>query len=362
MPVKKQNKKQNTEPHKYYGLIFAVITILLFITLCWYAYIYFVEQSTNKGIVHIKADRSPFKVIPEDPGGMVVKYTGKKVFDKITGASEDLTSGIKIIKEESPVSKEEIEKIIVENSSLGEEEYRTAAKTILNPILKMAKNKDVVKKEEEVKTFDDLIEIVNSKEVRRDEKVVDKDEKENIAVINDAFKSITQKVSGKKGEEKLKEKSGESRQRLSNGNVKITLKPKTLLTSPNENILSNAKVKSEKDKDTGKSKTTITFDRAPKSLIKNKRVKKMSSSKTAPGFYVQISSHTKLSDLETAWSLFKNKFSTIIGGKRKNVTEADIKGTRFYRLSFGPFKTKQQSQSTCDSIKVKGRDCLIKYY
>ncbi len=369
-----------------YGLIFAIISAFLFITLCWYAYIYFVEQSTDKGIVYIKADKTPFKIITDDPGGMKNDYTEKKVFNRITGQKENLSKNVNILEQERPVDKEEIAKIAQQNSLLKEEEYQDAAKTILTPIIRLSQEEDEKEEIEQVETFDDLVALVNDDQNDEadpqifegygddDEDDVAKEEvnqdrpADNALEINQVFASISNKIAGndnKSLQEKEEVKSSSKPSKNIPQNVKVALKPDSLLLAPRQNIIEDAKVEVEKNDKTGSNKTTITFAKAPKSLKKSSspsKVEVSDSSKTLPGFYVQVSSHTKLQDLETAWSTFKNRFSNIVSGANKNVNEANINGTKFYRLSFGPFSDKTQAQSKCSSIKVQGRDCLIKFY
>lgn len=338
------------------GIIFAIMSAAILITLCWYAYIYFVEQSTGKGVVYIKADRSPFKIMPDDPGGMIIEYTDKKVFDRITGDAEDLKSDLKIIEEERPMEKDEMERIAKENSIYDREEYKNAAKAILNPIVKKAKKEDVISADdikissEDKEEFENLVEEIANQE----------DEKKEVN-IKEVFKSITNKVTGGRSEEEVERTEAKAIPTIDiPKNIKIVSKPDDLVISYLEKkdgiMVEDADVKFEKDAETGKNKTTITFKRPPKSLAKK------GSAKTLPGFYVQISSHTKLSDLETAWSIFERKYSSVVGAAKKNISEADVSGKKFYRLSFGPYKTKQQATSKCKLLKSKGRDCLLKYY
>lgn len=396
--AKAGNNSDNSS--KNLGVVFAIISALLFITLCWYAYIYFVDQNTQKGIIYIKADRTPFKVVPDNPGGMVIEYTDKKVFDRITGASEKITrKNVAVIEEEKPLNDGQINALAMKYSNLDQEEYQNAAKVILEPIVKEAKqngddvevaaaaNYSVRKKsvinlenikadsnkelEDDKKGFEDIVNEVSSvNNVITNDNAKEKaeegsSENSNKNDIKEAFEDISNKMNGKAdGDKKAKPINSVVKE-----GVKVTRKPsKLLISEPDKQevvAVNNVDVKSTTDKKTGKSKTTILFGKnKPKSLSKSKKVDvdKSSTGKTAPGFYVQVSSHTKLSDLEKSWKIFKRKYGQVVSDANKNITKASVNGKQFYRLSFGAYKTKIQAQSKCKSLKAKGRDCLIKYY
>ena len=220
MSAKKKNPESKSDHNHYYGLVFAVFTAMIFITLCWYAYIYFVDQNTREGVVYIKADRSPFKVIPEDPGGMVVEYKDKKVFDKITGDSENLTEELKILENEEPLGKAHIMQI-VEKTDLEKEEYEQAARTILEPILKRAKQDEIENEDlsgDSPTTFEDLVEQIESSNQPEEQKNIEqvelpKEEVRDVALerivaedtnsLKEAFENMKGEVSGT---EKKKEK------------------------------------------------------------------------------------------------------------------------------------------------------------
>lgn len=85
--------------------IFAVISVVIFVALCWYAYNNFIIGSKKNGAVYIKADKSPIKIKPSDPGGLQVDHKDKQIFNTITGTDENEMKKVNIIKEEQPVNK-----------------------------------------------------------------------------------------------------------------------------------------------------------------------------------------------------------------------------------------------------------------
>ncbi|HCR85354.1 MAG TPA: hypothetical protein DIV86_01625 [Alphaproteobacteria bacterium] len=97
--------------------VFAAVSVVIFIALCWYAYNNFIAGTKSGSAVYIKADNSPFKVKPSEPGGMKIAHKDKQIFNTITGENEDLKTGIKVINEESPISKEKIISQATSNNS-----------------------------------------------------------------------------------------------------------------------------------------------------------------------------------------------------------------------------------------------------
>jgi len=436
-----KKKQEDKNSNGYYGLLFVTFTGLFFIAICWYAYLYFVGQKTRDGMVYIKADRSAFKIVPEDPGGMVIEYKDKLVFNKVSGEKEKISKNIKVIEDEKALSEDEISHLAAK-SELEQEEFEEAAKVILEPIMKKAKEVEKRLQNEDSEsepsiTLDDLMNRIESnkgenefvdapadvsafdefdisfgnqlennnaiiepaeqikikstedqielKEVKLKElspaEISDIEDSKNLEEskraeeLKEAMKNINNRIVKKvtgideakiENEERFKLPTIEVPQKISSFS-----KPKDLLLpSKTESLgainMANADVKVEKNEDTGKNKTTITFNKSPKSLNKKPKAapaaKRPSSSKTKPGFYVQVSSHTKMKDLETEWARFANRFATDVKGHERNVTEARVNGRKFYRLSFGPFSSKQLANRKCSTLKSKGADCLLKFY
>lgn len=140
--------------------IFAIISVIIFIALCWYAYNNFIIGSKKNGAVYIKADKSPIKIKPTDPGGMQVDHTDKQIFNTINGTDESEKQEVKIIKEEEPINKI---KYVSDNNprtldSLIEESYK--GEEILS---KAAANKELDIEDAEQKPNDSVKKIETSK-------------------------------------------------------------------------------------------------------------------------------------------------------------------------------------------------------
>ncbi|MBL1234765.1 MAG: SPOR domain-containing protein [Rhodobiaceae bacterium] len=71
----------------------AIVVIAAFAGVVFLAYQQGMKQGAKSGPPLIQADRTPFKMAPEDPGGQKFPHRDKRIYDKISGA-EALDNGI----------------------------------------------------------------------------------------------------------------------------------------------------------------------------------------------------------------------------------------------------------------------------
>ncbi len=121
-------------------------------------------------------------------------------------------------------------------------------------------------------------------------------------------------------------------------------------------------VTKETDKRTGEEKTVIEFKQKPKSMGGGSAPAAAPASSGAGSYYVQVSSHSTRAEANSAWLKFVKSHSSEVGGKKSNVTEANVSGKTFYRLSFGPFSDKSDASTKCGILKANGQDCIIQKY
>ncbi len=302
--------------------VFAIVALGLFLTLCWYAYTYYIDQQKKEGVYYIKADKSPLKVKPDNPGGLVVENQDKQIFNAMVGDAENLDGKINTVEGEAPASSEDIAKAVqagfAENAVPSDLKDTDVKIELPNDISKSEIPKDVVAAEKPV-------------------------EQPKETVKSEVEKTVAAESEKK---EELKEA--------------VVTKAK-----PDEKAIMVTK---EKDAATGKDKTIVTLKEdvkpsipAPKSMG-GKAVVVSAPASGGKGFFVQISSHRTTADLEGGWKRFSSKYSAVSAGASKNITEATVNGVKFYRLSFGPYASRQSAIDKCKALKVKGQDCLVQAY
>lgn len=280
--------------------IFAAISVILFISLCWYAYNNFISGTKRGEAVYIKADKSPFKVKPSEEGGMKIAYKDKQIFNTITGTEEKLDSNVNVIKEEEPITKN---KVISQSGSDATE-------------------KNVV--DETGKDAEILLKNVKAKETKPE------DAKKGDIILSQNNSDIQKLQDMKPAEEAEK-----------------TEEKKPAVTTA-------AKIETKKT-DSGENKTKIVFD-TPKSIVKPATP----AGTTATGaFYVQVGAYGSNAEAETAWTATTKKLGNIVSGYTKRVTAATVNGKTYYRLAFGVFKSRTEATSKCAAIRTKGVNCLV---
>jgi len=138
---------------KLVGAGLAVVIVAGFGIGIWYAYDQGVKQGVQLAPPIIKADNSPVKEQPEDPGGMEIPHQDKEVFNVLNGEKEEekveklMEAPEEVIKDPAPV---EIEKDEAQSGEGGAESLMTESKEETKTIAKEAAEK-VEEAAEEVK-------------------------------------------------------------------------------------------------------------------------------------------------------------------------------------------------------------------
>ncbi|MDX1949025.1 MAG: SPOR domain-containing protein [Rickettsiales bacterium] len=291
--------------------LFAFVALGLFLTLCWYAYSYYINSQKSDGVYYIKADKSAFKVKPEDQGGMEISNQDKQIFNAMKGASENIDESLNVVE----TGGEDIVKINLPDENNKKTEDGGLVSAVESEAKKIESNLD-----EKAKEKLEIVQKENEKLIKEAEKIID---------VQKEIKLIDQQSAPK-------ESIGDSMEKDLKAEVSAEKKVES--------------VSKTQDKNTGVNKTTIALKSSNKEVVGGK------------GFYVQISSHKSVADLEAGWGRFLKKFPNGNDGKGKNISEAIVNGSKYYRLSFGPYKDKPSAVSKCVSLKAKGQDCLIQVY
>ncbi len=312
--------------------IFAVAAVFLFVVLCFYAYSNVMKNKNGGEVVMLNGDDSSFKVAPQDPGGMQVEYTDKAVFNTVIGTEENTGGEIKVESQEAPVSQEQLAANV---DGAAAPVAADAAPAVVNEGETSA---NVVVPEDAAPSA--------SGEAVIPENTND-DNTKTVTIAEDAAPVMPENKEVSETEEKLKALKAE-----------IAAPKKVELKEQESRV--NAEVKKETNKETGETKTIVNFREPPKSMKKTPT--SMASSPTSGAFYVQLSAHTSREEADSSWKDAKAKYSAEIGNYSKNISEAEVKGKKYYRLSFGPFSDRGLASTKCGILKAKGKDCIIQKY
>jgi cell division protein FtsN len=79
------------------------------------------------------------------------------------------------------------------------------------------------------------------------------------------------------------------------------------------------------------------------------------------GFVVQVGSYNSDQLAQNAWSTFSGRYAEVLNGQPHTVTRADLgsKGI-WYRLGVGPYGSKSQADAICTELKSRKQDCLVR--
>jgi cell division septation protein DedD len=297
--------------------IFPVIAFALFVLLLWYSYKNFVgEQKKNpSSVTIIKADKTPFKEKPVDPGGMKIQYKDKEVFSAIQNNDTE-QAPVNIISPEKPLSKDKIAEI-AKNPTVNESENDENS-------TESAEAKPI---EASQKQQQDWTENLPPQEER---KIIER--KKNEAEI--------------KQEEEAKKQSSTEEKNDSEKAVKTSDVKK-------EPALKDKEKLSPKKEDT---KEVVKADEKKLELPKSQAKKSDETKTNSQKFFIQLGAFSSAEGMNSAWDKFRKKAPEIATKSSKVTSQKNGK----YILQIGSYSSKDLAAITCKNIKSKGVDCLVK--
>ncbi len=299
--------------------IFAVAAVFLFVILCFYAYNHVMKNKNSGEVVILQGDDAGFKVAPKDPGGMEVAHTEKAVFNTVTGEAENINEGsVKLEQGEEPVSHEQLAA-----GAVGNDDHSTPQTSSV--VLNQSGQEDVPPA---------IVAGGDADVGLAPETDVQADIHDNAGAV-ELFESAEMPATT----------TSVTPAATASAPAKPAAQPQKLV---------KAEVKKEADK------TVVKFKEVPKSLGGGANA--AASSSGSGSFYVQVSSHSSRAEAESAWGKISSRYSSEVSGKSKNITEANVSGKTFYRLSFGPFSDRSAASTKCGILKAKGQDCIIQKY
>ena len=77
------------------------------------------------------------------------------------------------------------------------------------------------------------------------------------------------------------------------------------------------------------------------------------------GVRIQVASLRSEADANIAWDRVARKHPDVFAGKRRVITQAEVKGATYYRAQLEGFASRAEAQAACEALKSAGSDCLV---
>ena len=271
---------------------------------------------TGSNVPVVRADSTPYKVDPEDPGGMEMPNKDSTIFSSLN-SDPDRERGVENLLAETtveePVSRTELFAGL--NTEPSPDLHAEAHDTPLDKPLSEDQERIMADAEVAKKIVSNLVD--NGADA-----LVDDKEKE------DAVEVMAEKIVEEPAEK-----------------LEMITEPKEVLVEPKPVVKKEEPKKVE----------------APKPEPKKEASKVTEKTLAKGGSYIQLASITDRSATGAEWAKLKAKYGSILSGYKYRVETADLgaKGV-YHRIQAGPV-SKAQAQETCAAIKKKTPGgCLVK--
>jgi len=336
-----QHEKYNeimpiTEEISYAKRAFSTLFMLLALAglgvLGWFAYEESVGPVSDKEVPLIKAETTPFKIEPEDPGGMDIPHKDKVVYNAISptisdAAEENGTAPAKTMPlPEEPVDMQKLASVpmpvILDKNKELEKKKEAAQQTMEEKMADLMKQvEDQPKTEEEVEITETV------KEIKAEEKPAEKIEELKIVEV---------------------EKKVEEKPELNV--VKVPNKEEETIELEDGKIIFKPSYKAEE-----KAKTEVAVK------VKEKPKLKAEKKPASPSKYrAQLGSYKSTEDLRLGWLELHKKYPDIIGDLRYSIEPVDLGGKgMFYRLQVGPFEKESEASELCRKLTAENQGCFV---
>ncbi|WP_159713497.1 SPOR domain-containing protein [Geminicoccus flavidas] len=77
------------------------------------------------------------------------------------------------------------------------------------------------------------------------------------------------------------------------------------------------------------------------------------------GVRIQVASLRSEADANVAWDRAARKHPDVFAGKRRVITQAEVRGATYYRAQLEGFASRAEAQAACEALKSAGSDCLV---
>ncbi len=332
------------------------------VLLGWYAY----EETKNAGNVDpadlplITANKNPYKVKPEDPGGMHIPNKDKVVYDAISpnnsnGVQEIENSNVIFMPEpEEPVSRDDLSKVpapFLAGQEGGSPDDVVVSESDVETdfLAEFAKEKGWDKESGEAKSStDEKLAEATAKTYEIIRNAPQNSEKLTIIGEN------KQETAGQKEDTAAKINIVKTQKEPVVEEVKDSAKPDSkykvvalseVPTTPARKLGTTRPAQGGKPINTTATKTALNTT---------------SSATIGKGIKVQLGSYKSISNLEKGWAGLQKRFPDMLGGLAHSMETVELgsKGV-FYRLHAGPIAGKDDAQQLCKKLINKNQGCLL---
>ena len=308
--------------HKAIPILGAVVAMVGFGTVTWYAYNQGILEGSEKAAPYLRP-KGALKTPPVNPGGFDVPNRDKYVFNTLEQREDDRkverllpppeepkdlpkppTSSLQVVKPQKSASKQPVER---ETAGREKSNPRTA-----NETLKQALNH------------------------------VQQDAPPPLPPPG----SEVAKAASSKTKAKLSQASPQS------GPIKLTPGPKKQIAKPTP-----PPSKSDVRAPAKRKPTALTP--APK-LTAPQMHARATRSAGGKGYYIQLGALRSKSAAERAWRVAQQKNRSLLGGRDVDVQRANVpnKGV-YYRVQSGPFAGSRNAKNLCDALKRRKQGCFV---
>lgn len=341
-----EQRLQQKETRSFFSGVlpsFIVLSSLAAISvLGWYAFQEAKGPIEPSELPVIKADASPYKIKPLDPGGEEIANLDKRVYDTISaiGREEDAESLKTIKSSEEPLSRDKIKAISTLNGSLEDSAPEDSLISSIAPASGETASDSLPEAQ-----------LVN-------EDGNQNNDQQNTAPETTAVKETTEDTMPDDAEKKI-EAAVEEVEKIEMPKIKPVISdnpdnPLVETKKADKNETKDIKNKTDKTKKSAEKKTVNKTTPAPASLADK------SSTKAINGIKIQLGAYRSTSEVKNTWKKLKDANPSLLGKYSYSINKVDLgaKGI-FYRLQVGAFKDKSEASSICKKLSAKGQGCFV---
>ena len=312
-------------------------------------------SSDVKNIPIIRADSEPYKVDPDEPGGMQMPHKDSTIFSSLN-SDPDEDRGIENLlaetDEEKPMPRSQLFAGLNTEPNADLQDEETQETPLDKPLTEVAQQVAETKSEKV-----DLLEDSADNEIEIPKKVEpilpsSDEEAAKQKLIEEA------KIEAEKAQALIKEKEAEIAKKAKAEQEKIAKEKAAAEKAAAE------KAAAEKAKKAAQEKAAQEKAAAEKAAKeKEAAVAVAPAPEVVVGtgdYYVQLASVQDRARTDAEWSKLQSKYGTTLSGYKYRVETANLAKGTYYRIQAGPV-SKAQATTTCNAIKRKDPNgCLIK--
>ena len=312
-------------------------------------------SSDVKNIPIIRADSEPYKVDPDEPGGMQMPHKDSTIFSSLN-SDPDEDRGIENLlaetDEEKPMPRSQLFAGLNTEPNADLQDEETQETPLDKPLTEVAQQVAETKSEKV-----DLLEDSADNEIEIPKKVEpilpsSDEEAAKQKLIEEA------KIEAEKAQALIKEKEAEIAKKAKAEQEKIAKEKAAAEKAAAE------KAAAEKAKKAAQEKAAQEKAAAEKAAKeKEAAVAVAPAPEVVVGtgdYYVQLASVQDRARTDAEWSKLQSKYGTTLSGYKYRVETANLAKGTYYRIQAGPV-SKAQATTTCNAIKRKDPNgCLVK--